>query len=77
MKPKRVDRLNSLLNERKEAEFEKNKELLKWLIEEAVITQELGSAARYKVWAKYQEQIKKAVEILKEEGEYEKLLNPD
>jgi carboxyl-terminal processing protease len=71
-----LNRLSSLLRKRKESEFEKNKEFLKWQIEEAVLTKEFGSSARYKVWARYQEQIKKAIEILKDEEEYERLLSP-
>ncbi len=67
--------LNYLIEKGKEADFEKNKELLKWQIEEAIITKEFGSSTRYKVWAKYQEQIKRAVEILKNKEEYERLLS--
>lgn len=70
-----LERLGSLLSKKKESEFEKNKELLKWQIEEAVLTKEFGSSARYKVWARYQEQIKKAIEILKDKNEYERLLS--
>jgi carboxyl-terminal processing protease len=66
--------LNYLVEKEKEADFEKNEKLLKWQIEEAIITKEFGSSARYKVWAKYEEQIKKAIEILKDKKEYEKLL---
>ena len=72
-----MNRLSSLLSGRKETEFEKNKELLKWQIEEAILTKEFGTAARYRVWAKYQEQIKRAIEILKNEEEYERLLSPE
>ncbi len=71
-----LNRLNSLLRKRKESEFERDKEFLKWQIEEAVLTKEFGSSARYKVWARYQEQIKKAIEILKDNKEYERLLSP-
>ncbi|HEX9913160.1 MAG TPA: S41 family peptidase [candidate division Zixibacteria bacterium] len=67
--------LNYLIEKGKEADFEKNKELLKWQIEEAIMTKEFGSSTRYKVWAKYQEQIKKAIEILKNKEEYERLLS--
>lgn len=68
------NRFNYLIDKEKEADFEKNKELLKWQIEEAIMTKEFGSSTRYKVWAKYQEQIKKAIEILKDKEEYDSLL---
>jgi carboxyl-terminal processing protease len=71
-----LNRLNYLVGNEKEADFEKNRELLKWQIEEVIKTKEFGSSERYKVWAKYQEQIKKAIEILKNKEEYERLLNP-
>ena len=71
-----LNRLSSLLRKRKESEFEKDKEFLKWQIEEAVLTKEFGSSTRYKVWARYQEQIKKAIEILKDEEKYKSLLSP-
>ncbi|MFH0931247.1 MAG: S41 family peptidase, partial [Candidatus Zixiibacteriota bacterium] len=70
-----LNRLDYFINRQKEVNFEKNKELLKWQIEEAIKTKEFGSSERYKVWAKYQEQIKKAIEILKNKEEYERLLS--
>jgi carboxyl-terminal processing protease len=45
--------LNYLIEKGKEADFEKNKELLKWQIEEVIKTKEFGSSERYKVWANY------------------------
>jgi len=71
-----LNRLDYFIEKQKEADFEKNKELLKWQIEEAIKTKEFGSSERYKVWAKYQVQIKKAIEILKNKAEYEMLLSP-
>ncbi|HVP35521.1 MAG TPA: S41 family peptidase [Terriglobales bacterium] len=70
-----LDRLASILEQEKKAEFEKEKIPLKWQIEEAILTTKFGSKARYKLWPEYQEQIKRAVEILKNMGEYEKLLS--
>ena len=70
-----LNRLDYFINRQKEVDFEKNKELLKWQIEEAIKTKEFGSSERYKVWAKYQEQIKRAIEILKNKEEYERMLS--
>lgn len=72
-----LNELDYLIKEEKKADFERNKELLKSQIEEAILTKEFGSAARYKVWARYQKQIKKSIEILNDRNEYERLLSPD
>jgi len=71
-----LNKFDYLIEKEKENDFEKNKKELKWQIEEAIKTKEFGSSERYKVWAKYQEQIKKAIEILKNKAEYEMLLSP-
>ena len=71
-----LNKFEYLIEKEKENDFEKNKKELKWQIEEAIKTKEFGSSERYKVWAKYQEQIKKAIEILKNKAEYEMLLSP-
>jgi len=73
---KTLNELDYLMGKEKETDFDRNKELLKWQIEEAILTKEFGSTARYRVWAKYQEQIKKAIEILKDKEEYGRLLSP-
>jgi carboxyl-terminal processing protease len=71
-----LDRLESILEQEKRAEYQKDKNLLKWQIEEAILTNRFGPKARYKLWPKYQEQVKKALEILKNKEEYERLLSP-
>ena len=70
-----LDRLESILEQEKKAEYEKDKSLLKWQVEEAILTTKFGSKVRYKLWPRYQEQIKRAVEILKDKEEYERLLS--
>ena len=71
-----LDRLESILEQEKKAEYEKDKGLLKWQIGEAILTAKFGPKARYKLWPKYQEQLKRAVEILKNKDEYSKFLIP-
>ncbi len=69
-----LDRLQSVLEQEKKGEFEKEKNLMKWQIEEAILTARFGPSARYQLWAKYHEQIKRAIEILKNKEEYDRLL---
>lgn len=70
-----LNQLGSALEQEKKAEFEKEKSLLRWQIEEAILAVKFGPGERYKLWTKYQEQVKRAIEILNNAEEYEKLLS--
>lgn len=71
-----LDQINSVIQQEKQKAFMNSLEEIKWHLQEAILTHNLGEKAKYpQVWAKNHPEVKKALEILGTKEKYDKLLS--
>jgi carboxyl-terminal processing protease len=73
---RQIDKLEELLQEEKRGDFESSKERIKAEIKENILIKLYGQNAKYEgVWFETHPQIRRAIEILSQSEEYQKLLS--
>jgi carboxyl-terminal processing protease len=73
----RIEDLEELLKAEKEKNFERSREYISSEIKENVLVKLYGQSAKYEgVWFEHHPQIKRAIQLLSNPGEYKRLLTP-